>query len=84
MTAEGFRGDGKVSPLHRLGQEAGDGGSRLVWVQLREQVAHVVGCASLFPRNETKQPGGREEDVSKLKPKQHGLVQAPFKHIQPE
>lgn len=68
ITEEGFRGNGKVSPFHHLGDKTGDGGGRLVWVQLCEQVAHVVGCASLFPCHKTKQPGGIEEkDASKLK-----------------
>lgn len=44
------------SPLHHFGDEAGDGGGGLVWVQLGKQVADIVCCASLFPRDESKKP----------------------------
>lgn len=50
-------GGGGASPLHQFGEEAGDGGGGLIWVQLREQVADVVRCASLFPGDESKEPG---------------------------
>ena len=47
----------RVSPFHHLGDEADDGGGRLVYVQLSEQVADIVCCASLFPSDESKKPG---------------------------
>lgn len=40
-----------------LRDEVDDGVGRLVGVQLGEEVADVVGCASLLPRHEAKQPG---------------------------
>lgn len=39
-----------------LGDEVDDGVGRLVGVQLGEEVADVVGCASLLTRHEPKQP----------------------------
>lgn len=54
----------KVSRQHssllradHLGDEVDDGVGRLVGVQLGEEVADVVGCASLLTRHEPKQPG---------------------------
>lgn len=40
-----------------LGDEVDDGVGRLVRVQLGEEVADVVGCASLLTRHKPKQPG---------------------------
>lgn len=40
-----------------LGDKVDDGVGRLVGVQLGEEVADVVGCASLLTRHEPKQPG---------------------------
>lgn len=45
-----------------LRDEVDDGVGRLVRVQLSEEVADVVGCASLLARHEPEQPG---------KPKEH-------------
>lgn len=47
-----------ASPPHHFGGEADDGGGGLIGVQLSEQVADIVCCASLFPRHEAKQPSG--------------------------
>lgn len=56
-------GVGGVSPLHHFGDEAGDGGGGLIRVQLGEQVADIVCCASLFPRDESEKPDEREENL---------------------
>lgn len=67
MTKEDFKmataiwPSGGVSPLHHFGDEAGDGGGGLIWVQLSKQVADIVCCASLFPCDESKKPGRMEE-----------------------
>lgn len=55
-----------VSPLHDFGDEADDGGGGLIWVQLGEQVADIVCCASLFPCDESKKPGGIEKNTLQL------------------
>lgn len=56
----------EVSPLHHFGDEAGDGGGGLIWVQLSKQVADIVCCASLFPCDESKKPGGIKENTRQL------------------
>lgn len=43
-----------------LQDEADDGVGGLVGVQLGEEVADVVGCASLLTRHEPKQPGDKK------------------------
>lgn len=43
---------------HDLGDKVDDGRSRLVGVQLGEEVAGVVRGAPLFPGHEAKEPGG--------------------------
>ncbi len=64
-TAAAIRTSG-VSPLHHLGDEAGDGGGGLIWIQLGKQVADIVCCASLLPGDESKKPGRSEKNPLQL------------------
>ena len=65
-TAAAIRASG-VSPLHHFGGKADDGGGGLIWVQLSEQVADIVCCASLLTRHKPKQPGKTKSEMYLLK-----------------
>ena len=68
---QAFRGQ-RSSFLRRdhLQDEADDGVGGLVGVQLGEEVADVVGCASLLTRNEPKQPKRRKDAEFTMESKQ--------------
>lgn len=46
-----------------LGDEVDDGAGGLVGVHLSEEVADVVGCASLLTSHKPKQPEETESDI---------------------